>query len=60
MPINLFHLFDSFYIDPWSLILDPVIFDPWSGDPVIRDPVFPGNLLKTALHVFDQIKFNQL
>ena len=31
MPINLFNLFDSFWTDPWSLILDPVIW--WSGDP---------------------------
>ena len=38
--INLFNLFNSFWTDPWSLILDPrsSILDPrssiqWSGDP---------------------------
>ena len=52
MPINLFNLFDSFWTDPWSLILDPwslildpwsLISDPWFSDSVILDPVFPGN-----------------
>ena len=33
MPINLFNLFDSFWTDPWSLILDPVI--RWSS--LLRD-----------------------
>ena len=44
--INLFNLFNSFWTDPWSLILDPrsSILDPQSNDPVILDRVFPGKI----------------
>ena len=64
MPINLFNSFDLFWTDPWSLILDPWSGNPWSGnpwsgnpwsliqwsgDPVILDPVFPGNQVRFLL-----------
>ena len=46
MPINLFNLFNSFWTDPWSLILDSwsSILDPKSNDPIILDRVFPGKI----------------
>ena len=33
MPINLFNLFDSFWTDPWSLILDLWSLIQWFSDP---------------------------
>ena len=57
MPINLFNLFDSFWFDPWSLILGLVILDPWSGDLVIRWSSFSRKPFSSALAFFSMIKF---